>query len=56
MAGFEAMFAELATTRARYEDRGTLGLSWSERARLQAHLHELRAGIAGARLSQPGVG
>ena len=56
MAGFEVMLEELATTRARYEDRRALGLSWSERARLQAHLHDLRAAIAGARLSQPGVG
>jgi len=56
MAGLEAMLEGLATTRARYEDREALGLSWSERARLQAHLHDLRAAIAGTRLSQPGVG
>lgn len=53
MAGFETMLEELASLRARYEDRDALDLPPSERARLRAHLHELRAAIAGTRHSLP---
>ena len=46
MVGFEAMLEELATTRARFEDRYALSLPLSERAGLRSHLHELRAALA----------
>ena len=45
MVSFESMFHDLATTRARYEDREVLRLSAGERVTLRAHLNELRAAI-----------
>lgn len=45
----EDLFAELITTRSRYEDLRIAGGDFGERAQLQTQLHALRARIAAER-------